>query len=94
MTDATQLDMPPDDYTETDLGMSNFDHKVDDGFAEALRAGKVFGRHSGWNFNGLVWWDGAQYREAVHRYGQHSQTFAADTLEDLMRDVNDEWGSE
>lgn len=97
MTESTDVETatpegPPEDYTEISLGMSNFDHEVDEGFAEALRAGKVFGRHSAWEFNGLVWWDGAQYWEAVYRYHDWRATYATDSLEELMQWVNDDWG--
>lgn len=94
MSETVNLDEPPADYLDLGflVGMDNLTHRIDAGFADRLRAEMVYGHHAGQHFNGRVWWDGAQYREAVDRFGAHQQTFAADTLEDLMRAVNDEWG--
>jgi hypothetical protein len=84
----------PAHYTETELSMSNFDHTVDEGLREALEDGPFYGRHAGWNFNGLVWWDGDQFREQVWVYGAPVKTFVAPVLDDLMRVVNVEFGWE
>lgn len=84
----------PAEAEEIPLGMSNFDHSVDEGFEEALRASGVYGRHAGWNFNGLVWFDAAskQFVEEVYVYGARYGSIAAPSLEKLMREVNDEYG--
>ena len=52
-----------DGMEEIELGMSNFDETVDDGFAEALRAhpAKVYGYHSAYNFSGKVWFFEGKY---------------------------------
>ena len=86
----------PADAEEIELGMSNFDHTTDPGFEDALRAapGKVWGRHSAWNFNGTVWFDGKLFYEQVWRHHSHVTTMCAETLEQLMSDVNDEYGAE
>lgn len=81
-------------YEEARLGMSNFDHVIDDGFADALQGGKVYGRHAAWNFNGTVWWDGKQFAEEVWVYRVPRDVLRADTLEELMEEVNDRYGSE
>ncbi len=83
---------PPDEYTETDLGMSNFDHVIDPGFAEELQGNPYFGRHAGWSFNGLVWWDGEMFCEQAWCYRAIVATYRATTLELLMEIVNDEHG--
>lgn len=80
------------EWDEIDLSMTNLDHSVDDGMAEALTGRPVFGRHAGWEFNGLVWWAAGRFHEAVYRFHEFRAVYAADTLEDLMRVVNDEWG--
>lgn len=81
---------------EIDLGMSNFDGSIDNGFKDALLASpnEVFGRHAGWNFNGRVYFDGDQFCEDVWVYGSHVKTIKADSLSDLMEDVNSEFGYE
>lgn len=94
LIDNAELPGPPEHYTEISLGMTNFDHSIDDGFAEALQSGDVYGRHAGWEFNGIVWWDGTQFRERVSRYGVPREVFSAPTLEELMRVVNATWGAE
>jgi hypothetical protein len=74
-------------------GMTNFDHSIDDGLADDLKAG-LRARHSAWNFNGQVWWDPDEqvFREEVWQYHAVVATRSALTLEDLMRVVNDEFG--
>lgn len=84
----------PAHYTEIDLGMSNFDHSIDDGLEDALQREPVFCRHSAWEFNGQVWWDGSQFREQVWRYHAPIATYAEDTLRELMETVNDNHGWE
>ena len=82
----------PQDFDEISLGMSNFDHTIDDGFEKALRENKVFGRHSGYEFNGMVWYNDKRFHEEVWRYCAYVETISADTLEELMEKVNDKWG--
>jgi hypothetical protein len=79
---------------EIDLGMSNFDHSIDDGFEEALKEKPkaVYGRHSGWNFNGLVYFEGGMFFEQVWRYGAPVATISAPSLLELMEIVNSEYG--
>lgn len=77
---------------EVNLSMTNVDHSIDDGLEEALKAGSVFGRHAGWNFNGKVWWDGEQFVEEVWRYRTLVATMRAETLRELMTKVNNDWG--
>jgi len=81
---------------ELDLGMSNFDHAIDAGFEDALRAApnKAWGRHAGWNFNAKVWFDGEQFVSEPWHYHSPQERHHADTLRDLMESVNEEWGAE
>jgi hypothetical protein len=88
----SSVDGPPEGYEEIQLQMSNFDHTIDAGFAEALQGGRVFGRHSAWDFNGLVWWDGKRFVEQVSVHRSPIKTFSASTLRDLMEMANDEFG--
>jgi len=79
---------------EIGLGMTNFDGSIDDGFAEALQAspGKVMGRHSGWNFKGLVYFYGGKFHEEVWVYGSPRQTMSAGSLRKLMDAVCEQYG--
>jgi hypothetical protein len=81
---------------EIDLGMSNFDHTIDKGFESALREqpNKVFGRHSAWNFNGKVWFDGKMFREEVWVHRVPQETVVEPTLSQLMEEVNSQYGYE
>jgi len=78
---------------ESDHGMSNFDHVIDDGLEADLRAG-LKGRHAAWDFNGLVWFETriGQFCEAVRQYHVLVGVVAAPTLRELMGEVNDEYG--
>lgn len=80
-----------------DTGMSNFDHTIDEGFADDLREREVYGRYAGWNFNGLVWFDRERQEfacEVWHYKVPQEDVFYAATLEEIMDDVSAEWGSE
>jgi hypothetical protein len=89
---GAQLPADWDDWTSIDLGMSNFDHRIDDGLDAALRGGKVYAIHAAWEFNGRVWWADGGFHEQVWRYNQPVAVVRAATLPDLMAEVNDAWG--
>lgn len=82
-----------EEITWSTRDMSNFDHSVDDGLADDLKAG-MRAAHSAWNFNGQVWWDPDEefFKEDVWVYHAKVATRSAPTLEDLMRVVSDEFG--
>ena len=79
---------------EIEAHMSNFDHVIDEGMDEQLRAqpGKVFSRHAAWNFNGKVWFEGDAFHSEIWVYGSPRQTLHAPTLRELMKLANDEYG--
>ena len=79
---------------EVEFGMSNFDGMVDNGMAEALivEPGQVFGRHHGWDFTGRVYFHDGKFHEQVWVYGSPRETISADTLEELMQEVNSKYG--
>lgn len=81
---------------EIEFGMSNCAHEIDEGFDEALRArpAEVYGRHAGWNFNGLVWFEGGLFHEQVWCYRVPQKEVSAPTLSELMSAVNGEFGAE
>ncbi len=89
---SVKLECP--DWLEIPLGMSNFDHTIDDGLDVALRSGEVQAKHAGWNFNGNVWFAGGQFHEEVWQYRVPVAIVSATTLEDLMKTVNDRFGWE
>lgn len=87
---------PYTDGEEIELGMSNCDHSIDEGFAEALRVAprKAVGRHAGWNFNALVWFEHGQFHSEVWVHRSPRSRHQADTLKELMRIHNAEYGSD
>ena len=82
----------PENYSEIDLEMSNFDHEIDEGFEEALVEKETFGRHAAWDFNGLVYHKDDQFHEDVWRYHSFIKTISAPSLSELMEKVNDQYG--
>jgi hypothetical protein len=74
--------------------MSNFDHEIDKDAARHLRDEEVFSRYSGWNFNGLVWWDRVadEWKCEVWTYGNPRAVVGAFTLEEIMQKVSDKFG--
>ena len=81
----------PEGLVESEHGMSNFDHAIDDGMAEDLVAGKV-GYYAGWNFHGTVWFAGGKFYCMVRCYQVHVATVEADTLDGIMDEVSSRWG--
>ena len=84
--------MVPETYEEVDFEMSNFDGVIDNGFEDAIVGKETFGTHSAWNFNGVVYCRDGKFYEDVWRYCSFVETIFADTLEDLMNEVNDKFG--
>jgi|SRR5215472_2942714 len=80
---------------ESEHGMSNFDHSIDDGLEADLRAGMRAG-HAAWEFHGTVWYDAESglFYEAVRRYHALVAVIGRPGLRELMHAVNDEWGWE
>lgn len=80
---------------DSDLEMSNFDGRIDEGLEEALRAGQR-GTHAAWNFNGLIWYDPADslFWERVSRYHIPVESISAPGLRELMEQVNEKYGWE
>ena len=89
----TILEMP-NDFVEYDGDeiMSNFDMKINEETALAIKNKKLFSRYAGWNFNGKVFWLNNQWNCEVWVYGSPQQIISADTLKELMTDVSDEYG--
>src|SRR6266487_2987010 len=74
--------------------MSNFDHEIDEGMEEDLRNG-MRSEHFAWDFCGsYVWYDKEQgvFCEQVWQWNKPVATVTSDTLENLMRHVNDQFG--
>jgi hypothetical protein len=89
LSEKPQCPLGPDIGT----GMSNFDLRIDEGFAEALQAQACFGRHAGWNFNGRVFWAGGAFWEEVWVFGTPRGVLGpASDLMELMERANNQFG--
>lgn len=57
---------------------------------------KIAAQHSAWSFCGYVWWDPdwELFIEEIWVYKVPVERFAAETLYDLMKDINNQYGWE
>ncbi len=78
-----------------DLGMSNYDHSIDQGFEEALRSNPdaAYGSHNAWDFYGEVYFKDSKFHEDVYQYRDYQETISADSLGELMAAVNSKYGN-
>ena len=72
--------------------MTNLDHRIDGDVAACLRAEDFCAFHAAVNFQGVVWFVGDRWHEQVWVRHVPQSSFSADTLEALMKVVNDEYG--
>jgi len=72
--------------------MSNFDHVIEDGAEEKLKASAVYGEYTAWNFWAAVWWDG-EFKAMIKQYRNHTNTLVSDTLQDIMDEASEYYGS-
>jgi hypothetical protein len=81
---------------EIALGITNYDHTIAPGLAEALRhePGQVYGCHTAWDFYGLVWFADGRFHEEVWVLGAPEEVLSAPTLEALMEAVNAKYGGD
>lgn len=85
----------PESYSEySEAVMSNYDHTIDNEVAEHIKGKELSAEYAGWNFCGYVWWEGDMWNCEVWHYGSWQKTFNAETLEEIMSNVSDEYGSD
>jgi len=83
----------PESYSEyPEAVMSNCDHTIDYEVAEHIKGKELSAQYAGWNFCGYVWWEGGMWNCEVWHYNSWQKTFNAETLEEMMSDVCDEYG--
>ena len=73
--------------------MSNFDHVIDAGAEEKLKAGGVYGGYAAWNFYAEVWYD-KKFKAMVKQYRVHIDTIECDTLYEIMDTASKLYGYE
>lgn len=88
-----ELMLPPEGWTWLRIDvMTNLGHKVDESVAAGLRGGGAFAQHAAEKFHGLVWFDDGRWHERVSVHHEPVGCYSADTLQELMKTVNDEHG--
>ena len=73
----------PEGFEPIGCIMSNFDHTINEDAEEKLKAGKVFGEYTAWNFFAFVWWDG-KFKAMIKQYIAHVNTLESNTLQGIM----------
>ena len=92
-----KIETIPKSYKECpDSVMSNCDHEIEGDEAKILKEEKKWSAYPGWNFWGGVWWNRRRKKWScvVLCYHDHVNTIHADTLEEIMQEVSDEYGYE
>jgi hypothetical protein len=86
----------PDNFTEFNGEgiMSNFDREIVHATADSIKEKPFYSGYAGWNFHGKVWWQDGQWHCEVWQYRSYVETFSAQTLEEIMTLVSDEYGYE
>lgn len=88
----------PENFIEFDGEeiMSNCDKEIVESTAKAIKGKELFSRYSGWNFNGIVWWDKiySKWCCEIWCYGSWQDTIVADELQDIMDEVCERWGTD
>lgn len=84
------------EWPETDRGISNFDHSIDDGLEDELRSQEVVATYAGWEFNGKVWFDrdAQEFVCEVWRYHEPVDVVRTQSLAEMISAVSDKWGWE
>lgn len=74
--------------------MSNFDRIIEQDVVTLLKEESVLAGYPGWNFHSRVWFDKDKnkFMANVWQYHCHVATFQADTPEELMTEISDEYG--
>lgn len=85
----------PESYSKyPETLMSNYDHTIEQDVAEEIKDKELYARYAGWNFCGYVWWEGEMWNCEVWHYGSWQKTVNAETLEEIMSEVSDEYGDD
>ena len=70
---------------EIEIGMSNFDHSIDEGLALKLKENPMsYALYTAWNFCGRVWYENNEFRCEIWLHGSPVNIIHADTLESIM----------
>jgi len=85
------MEAVPSNLENIGVAMSNFDHAIDDGTEDRLKAGGVCCGYSAWNFFAFVWWN-SKFKAMIKQYQVHVDTIEADTLQEIMDIASQRYG--
>ena len=77
------------EHTET---YSNIEQKTPAGAEEILKNGDVYIAHTAFDHWGKMYYEDGKFKEEVWLQNEHVGTIVGDTLEEVFRKVNDEYG--
>jgi len=73
---------------------SNSDHKLKKVVLDKIKcAPNVFAEHCAWDHWGEVWYEDGMFHERVWTYGIIRKVFNNESVEELIEEVNQEFGS-
>ncbi len=78
------------------LNMTNCDHTIDDGLAEALmtKPGEVYGKYPGWDFYAHVYYLDDKFHAEIMVYHCVKGIVSSESLEGLMESVSNIYGQD
>lgn len=84
----------PTDYDYVGTVMTNFDHSIDEDLAKKLKRRKWYSQYAAWDFCGYVWWDRKtkDWNCEVWSYHVHRETVSANSLQEIMDKVSEDYG--
>jgi len=74
--------------------MTNFDHSIEKDAETRLKNENIYGDYPAWNFHGKVWFEQDEFHCEVWQYGNIKEIISANTLEELMNQVSNQYGQE
>lgn len=83
-----------EDRTTIDLGMTNFDSCIEPGLAEALQVENTVAIYAGWYFCAYVIASDDGFMCQVWTDGSPCREYQEETLEDIMDEVQSDFGYE
>lgn len=93
MSEQSALDTPNGYKRTGEFVMTNFDHTIDRDCEWRLRAERVIMHYAGWHFCGDVWFADNRYHCLVFQRHIPQEIISADTLDEIMSEVCDKYGT-
>ena len=86
----------PEDFNRSfDVCMSNSTDDIENWAVPRLKTEEIVFDYTGWDFCGHVWWcrNDEKFKCEVDQYGSHIQTVVGDTLQEIMSQCCELYGS-